>query len=280
MNIVEIYKKFPDQAACIQYLEEKRWNGRPTCPYCKSANQTPIRMEHRYHCNNCNTSYSVTVGTIFHKTKLDLQVWFLAISLVLNAKKGISSRQLGRDLGVNKNTSWYMGMRIRKAMSEHSNLLNGIVEMDETYVGGKDSGGKRGRGSQNKTAVVGMIERGGKIKARPVKDVNQKTLTSLVRGNVDIEKTRMITDQFSGYFRFNDFVSHDTINHSKAYVVGDIHTNTIESFWSLLKRGIKGQYHKVSAHHLKEYVDEFCYRHNNRDCDDLFALTVTRALEV
>lgn len=279
MNIVEIYKKFPTHDDCITYLEEKRWSGRPKCPYCKSANQTPIRMERRYHCNNCNTSYSVTVNTIFHKTKLDLQLWFLSISLVLNAKKGISARQLARDIGVNKNTAWYMGMRIRKAMSEHDDLLKGMIEIDETYVGGKDRGGKRGRGSRKKTPVVGMVERKGKIKAKPVRNVTQKILSTFIRGNINTEKSKVITDQFSGYFHLSRFVSHDSINHRKAYVIGDIHTNNIESFWSLLKRGIIGQYHKVSAHHLKKYIDEFCYRHNHRECENLFEKTITKALE-
>lgn len=137
MNIIDIYKMFPIQDSCIEYLEILRWNKKPTCPYCKSKNSTPMPNEKRHHCNNCNTSYSVTVGTIFHKTKLDLQKWFLAITLILNAKKGMSSRQLARDLNVNKNTAWYMGMRIRRAMIEQRELMNGFIEIDETYIGGK-----------------------------------------------------------------------------------------------------------------------------------------------
>src|ERR1035437_7823498 len=124
MNIIQIYKIFPTQQDCIKHLEQVRWNGIPNCPYCKSLNSTPYKDERRYHCNNCNTSYSVTVGTIFHKTKIDLQKWFLAVSLVLNAKKGISSRQLSRDLEVNKNTGWYLLMRIRKAMLQDAKLLS------------------------------------------------------------------------------------------------------------------------------------------------------------
>lgn len=132
MNIIEVYKRFPTHEDCLDYLEFVRWSGEPTCPYCQSPKSSPMPNERRYHCNNCNTSYSVTVGTIFHKTHLDLQKWFLALSLVLNAKKGISARQLARDLEVNKNTAWYLGMRIRKAMSERfqRKLLRGIVEMD------------------------------------------------------------------------------------------------------------------------------------------------------
>ena len=138
MNIIQIYKRFPTQQSCIDHLEKVRWNNEPVCPYCKSKNQTKRKGTNRYHCNNCNTSYSVMVGTIFHNTKLDFQKWFLAISLVLNAKKGLSARQLSRDIEVTKDTAWYMLMRIRKAMVEYGNLLQGIVEADETYIGGKN----------------------------------------------------------------------------------------------------------------------------------------------
>jgi len=193
MNIVEIFAKFPTQEDCISYLEDVRWNGKPVCPYCNSLKVTVVKNENRYHCNHCNASFSVTVGTIFHDTRLPLQKWFLALSLMLNAKKGISARQLARDLDVNKNTGWYLAMRIRKAMTQTNEreLLLGVVEMDETYIGGKPRRGsgktnKRGR-STSKTPVVGMIERGGKVKAEVVKNkkLNNKTLSSLVRKNVD-----------------------------------------------------------------------------------------------
>lgn len=135
MNIIQVYKKFPTQEDCLAHLEYIRWGNSPKCPYCKSNNYTSLKKERRYHCNACNTSYSVTVGTIFHKTKLDLQKWFLAIALVINAKKGISSRHLSKDLEVNKNTGWYLLMRIRNAMLQNPDLLKGIIEADETYGG-------------------------------------------------------------------------------------------------------------------------------------------------
>lgn len=127
MNIVEIFDRFPTEKDCLNYIEQIRWKGTPVCPYCNSKNQTPLKNENRYHCNNCNTSFSVTVRTIFHKTKLPLQKWFLAISLILNAKKGISARQLARDIKVNKDTAWSMGMRVRRAMVEQRELMTGIV---------------------------------------------------------------------------------------------------------------------------------------------------------
>jgi transposase-like protein len=137
MNIVAIYKKFPLESDCIAHLEKVRWPSGPVCPYCHSPRVTPMPNEHRHHCNGCNTTFSVTVDTIFHHTHLPLQKWFLAISLVLNAEKGMSARQLARDLEVNKNTGWYIGTRIRNAMFEQPELMRGIVEMEERYIGGK-----------------------------------------------------------------------------------------------------------------------------------------------
>lgn len=178
MNIIQVYKQFPTEDACIDHLEKVRWNGVPQCPYCNSTNSSAVKNERRHHCNACNTSYSVTVGTIFHRTHLDLQKWFLAISLILNAKKGLSARQLGRDIEVHRNTAWSMGMRIREAMKADRQLLEGVVEMDECYIGGKPRKGsiqsKRGRGTE-KTPVVGMVERGGRVIAKAQRD---KVLTA------------------------------------------------------------------------------------------------------
>ncbi len=289
MNIVKIYELFPTEKDCINHIEDVRWHGKPTCTYCGSQKVTPLPKEDRYHCNACNTTFSVTVGTIFHHTHLPCQKWFLAISIVLNAKKGISARQLARDLEVNKDTAWRMGMKIRQAMTQqaHRELLTGIVEMDETYIGGKPRKGggngeplKRGRGTK-KTPVVGMIEREGSVRAKVMKDkkLNGKNLKALVRNNIDTKKATLITDEYSGYFGIQSIISHQVVNHTVWYVDGDAHTNNIESFWALLKRGIVGQYHKVSLRYLPKYVDEFCYRHNYRKADDLFGLTLQRAVE-
>jgi transposase-like protein len=283
MNIVSIYKKFPTEADCISHIERVRWHGVPLCPYCKSTRTTAMPKESRHHCNGCNTTFSVTVDTIFHHTHLDLQKWFLAISLILNAKKGISARQLARDLEVNRNTAWYMGMRIRNAMFEQGELLKGIVEMDETYIGGKPRKGtgphKRGRGT-SKAPVVGMIERGGNVIARPVdkSKLDGKSLARFIRENVEFADAVLITDEYSGYIRVRSFMRHEVINHQVSYVDGEIHTNSIESFWGLLKRGIIGQYHKVTLRHLHQYIAEFCYRFNHRKNPALFDLTIARAV--
>ena len=288
MDIVKIYECFPTEADCIAYLEKIRWGDIPKCPYCKSEKVTPTPKGKRYHCNNCNTSFSVTVGTIFHHTHLPLQKWFLAICIILNAKKGIAARQLARDLHVNKDTAWRMDMKIREAMSEREQreLLTGIVECDETYIGGKPRKGsgepnKRGRGTK-KIPVVGMAGRNGKVKVEVVRNrkLDSKSLKSLVRRNVDITTSTLVTDEFKGYIGIKMMMPHKVIDHTVWYVDDDTHTNTIESFWALLKRGIIGQYHKVSLRHLPKYIDEFSYRWNHRKHSDLFSLTLCRALGV
>lgn len=187
MNIVQVYRLFPTEADCILHIERVRWQGKPLCPYCGSDRSTPMPKESRHHCNNCKTSFSATVNTIFHHAHLPLQKWFVAISQILNAKKGIAARQLGRDLEVNKDTAWFMAMRIRRAMKEHPEqraLLHGIVEVDETDVGGKPSKQNRrddeaphnkcGRETK-KVPIVGAVERGGKFVTRAVKNVKAKT---------------------------------------------------------------------------------------------------------
>lgn len=292
MNIIQIYQKFPTQEDCIAFLEHKRWDGKPRCPYCHSTHTG--RNGKRHYCYNCKTSFSVTVGTIFHQTHLPLQKWFLAISLMLNARKGLSALQLSRDLEVNKNTAWRITMQIRKAMSQkiQRDLLMGMVEMDETYIGGKPRKGKkyddddkpkRGRGTK-KAPVIGAVERGGKVSAKAVqKDkMKGKHLRAFVRGNVATDHASLVTDEYKGYIGMHRILPHSVIKHAFQYVDGDIHTNTIESFWALLKRGMFGQFHSVSRRHLQKYVDEFCYRYNFRKSDpmDAFILTINRGLGV
>jgi len=297
MNLIQIFKQFPTQESCIAHLEKMRWGNTPVCPYCQSTNTNKTYNKeterYRHYCNGCRKSFSATIGTIFHDTRLPMQKWFLAIALVLNAKKGLSSCQLGRDIEVRQATAWSMIHRIRKAMKQDGELLSGIVEMDETYIGGKprkeakkkdkdddDFNNPRGRGTK-KECVVGMIARGGKVKASNVaKDkLKGKDLKELVRAGVDVSNTTLITDEYRGYMTMRRIISHLQINHSEAYANGSIHTNSIESFWAILKRGITGQFHKVSKKYLNAYIDEFCWRFNERKNKNVFEKLLGNMLE-
>lgn len=289
MNIIQVYKQFPTQKDCIHHLEKVRWNNEPVCPYCNSKNQSPLPKEQRYHCNNCNTTFSVLVQTIFHKTKCDLQKWFLAISLVLNAKKGLSARQLARDIEVTKDTAWFMLMRIRKSFADNEGeLLEGIIECDETFIGGKNEnrhkdkkvkGGQGGNGG-DKTVVAGILQRDGKVKAQKVKDRSAKSLHPLIKKNVK-EGSQLMTDEWRSYNGLSLLYGHEVVKHAmKEYVNGACHTNTLEGFWSLLKRGVIGQFHYVTPKYLNNYINEFCYRYNNRENKQIFAETLLKAVNL
>lgn len=288
MNIPQLYKQFPTQLDCIKHLETVRWNDTPTCPYCNSTKQSPMPKENRYHCNNCNASFSVTVGTIFHKTRLDLQKWFLAVSLVLNAKKGYSARQLGRDIDVTKDTAWRMFMQIRKAMVEDKELMTGIVEADETYIGGKNENRHQdkkkpgGQGGSNHTTVIGVLQRNGNVVAKKAPDNTNKTLKRFIKENVAKGST-LSTDEHRGYNGLNVSYNHIRVNHKrKQYVKGVAHTNSLEGFWSLFKRGIVGQYHQISDRYVDKYLNEFCFRYSNRNVDSnvTFNLVILKSVNL
>lgn len=295
MNLLQLFTKFQDNQQAIEYLEQIRWSKEIICVYCNS-NKTCKHKEQnktRWQCWNCKKSFSVTVGTIFHHSHVPLNKWFMLIALMLNAKKGLSSLQASRDLGIPQVTTWSMMHRIRNAMAtDQGGLLKGIVEMDECYIGGKprkenkkddddSKGNPRGRGTK-KEAVVGAVERKGNVKVEQVSKMmlNAKGLLAFVRKNMDIAETLLVTDEYTGYNKMNDKIVHYSVNHSREYVKGDIHTNTIESFWAILKRGIIGQFHKVSKKHLQKYLNEFEYRYNRRNLEtkDVFNNLLMRAV--
>jgi transposase-like protein len=292
MNVGEVFTRFPDQQSCVQYLELQRWPEGPECPYCKSKRASHRKGTARYNCNDCNRSYSVMVGTIFEDTKLPLFKWFLAISLMLNAKKGLSALQLGRDIGVNRKTAWFLQMRNRKAMQDGSDndLFNGIVEIDETYIGGaqrnhskqkrqerRDSG-LNFTGMEHKQAVIGLLERAGRIKLQVLEKAQQATIKPVIEQTVSTEAC-LVTDGFGAYRGLDkQYKEHQTLNKEKEeYVRGEYHTNTLEGLWTLLKRGIYGQYHKVSIRYLQAYLNEFTFKYNNRANRSNFELLICKA---
>lgn len=277
-SLLDVVKRFPDEQSCRDYLSEARWHGKVTCPHCNSSEKIyTFQSGKLFKCASCQKQFTVKVGTIFEDTALPLQKWFMGIYLITAHKKGISSVQLSKDLGITQKTAWFMLHRIRYAVrtkSFHTNPLSGIVEADETYVGGKGHG-KTGRGAEKKTPVFGIAERGGRVSAITVKRVDKKTLQAIMRKQVSRDAI-ICTDEWGAYAGLEEtFDSHEVVNHGrKEYVRGDVHTNTIEGFWALLKRGITGIYHHVSVKHLNKYVDEFEFRWNSRKAKDPFRFYV------
>lgn len=298
MELMELLSKFNTQNKCIKYLENARWKEKISCPYCNSTKCSTRKKENRHHCSSCNKSFSVLVGTIFESTKLPLPKWFMAIHLILNAKKGIASRQLARHINVTKDTAWLIQKRLREAMknededdNDNFGLLSGIVEADETYVGGNTgnkhkkerdelhASGKVGTGGNHKIPVLGALERKGHVKTVVLKATNGKVLKPIIRDLVDISST-IVTDGFGGYSGLEkEYNRHEVIRHSQnEYEREGFHTNGIEGFWSLVKRGIIGQYHKITREYLQSYLDEFSYKFNHKDDKDIFELFMNNAL--
>lgn len=275
-SVIDLIRHFDTEAKCAEYLAVKRWNGNPVCVKCGHGSVYTLKGKTaRYKCAACREQFSVRVGTIFEASPIKLMTWFLAIYLVTAHKKGISSHQLARDLNVTQKTAWFMLHRIRYAMGmEPSEQLDGTVEIDETYVGGKETNkplSKRAKGmhgGKGKAAVLGMLDRDGALMAFHVPDTEKKTLLPIIKAAVEKGST-ICTDEFPGYTSLRRVYDHQTVKHSaEEYVRGAIHTNSIEGFWSLLKRGIVGIYHFTSEKHLQKYVDEFVHRYNTRTMHD------------
>jgi len=293
MNIREAHEKFATDEQCLQYIQQMRWpDGVVRCPArgekdIKRVERKAASKNRRawfYLCleKTCHNQFTPTSGTIFHDTHLPLIVWFQAITLMLNAKKGISAKQLQRDLGIGGyKTAWYLNHRIREVMQEGSiRKLGGIVEIDETYVGGKQRGKGVKYAIDSKDVVIGLRQRGGPLRFVQAKDAKADTVYQIIAENVDKDVDAIMTDESPIYnFKLTQYhkARHDRIKHKdRVYVRGDVHTNTIESAFSLFKRGIVGSFHKVSIKHLQRYLDEFSYRFNRRADDSAFMETVCR----
>jgi transposase-like protein len=278
--------RFQDSLVAADYLESLRWPNGPVCPHCGESEREPYRLKSTtrklWKCAACRKQYTVTVGTIFEGSHIPLNKWLLAFYLLCSSKKGMSAHQLHRMLGVTYKSAWFMCHRIRYAMEQPAfqDKLTGVVEVDETYVGGKvrrsnerqyrpldprqpDKRMQAGRGS-DKTPVVALVERGGMVRAERVATVTGRELKGAIRRHVDTSATIM-TDSFASYRGLGkEYAGHFAVNHQDMYVDGEVHTNTAENFFSILKRGIDGVYHHVSEAHLPRYLDEFTFRYNNR----------------
>jgi transposase-like protein len=275
MKLIDVHKQFQTEDQCLDYIEKMRWpNGEMCCVHCgeigrvsKITRETGKNKRTRiYQCLACGKQFSATSGTIFNDTHLPLTKWFLAIALICEAKKGVSAKQLERHLGVNYRTAWHLAHRIREAMQEGAGLLTGVVEVDETYVGGKvKRKGKPFVKKEKKDVVIGLIERGGKLRLVPVADNKMSIIEPVIEKHVSPDAL-LQTDDSAIYNIIGKRRpgGHRIINHSSSYGIGENHSNTIENAFSLLKRGVYGTYHKVSIKHLGRYCNEFSYRFNRR----------------
>jgi transposase-like protein len=265
-TVKDFQKAFPNDDACLDWLRNFLYPETIKCEGCgKDAHYYRITTRKVFGCEWCGYQISPTANTIFHKSRTPLTLWFYVIYLMAQTRGGISAKQIQRETGVTYKTAWRMCNQIRGMLFEDHTHFSGEVEIDESYFGGKHSG-KRGRGSENKTPVVGMVERGGKLKVNKVIDVKGKTILPLVDKNIE-KGAQIYTDEFRVYEALPAMgYKHEAVPHSeKVYVMGNVHTNTLEGFWSLVKNGIRGVYHSVSATYLQDYLNEYAFRYNNRD---------------
>lgn len=281
-DLVRLIERFGSEDKCRECLETMRWPHGVKCPRCQSDKISRILARHQFDCDACRYQFSVTAGTVFNDSHLPLWKWFLAAYLLCESRKGMSANQLKRVLGLGSyKTAWYLCQRIRSAMREASHTkLDGVVEIDETYIGGKKRGSEtgRGRGVDGKETVIGIRQRGGDVRYIHTASLTSDTLYKLIHENVSEDASAIMTDEFPGYpgAMGTDFKDkHHTIRHKdKVYVRGEVHTNTVESAFSLFKRGVIGTWHQVSAKHLQRYLDEMQFRFNRRKSEVLFEDTL------
>jgi transposase-like protein len=276
VNLVDVHTLFPTEEKCRELLVRLRWPEGPRCLRCKAPVVELETEKQLFYCKDCDYQFSVTAGTVFNDSHLPLFKWFAAILLLCEAKKGMSACQIQRTLGIGGyKTAWYLCHRIRSAMIESQRqMLDGTVEIDETYIGGK---ARKGLPRKEKMVVIGIRKRNGELRLLHVDSATSEAIRKVVAEHVSQDVEVIVTDESAIYpfaFTVDQKKLHKTICHTKEYVCGDVHTNTVESAFSLLKRGIIGTWHKVSAKHLPAYLEEMCFRFNRRKRPDLFLDTL------
>ena len=320
MNIIEVTEKFPTELDAVKHFEKVRWRKGVECPYCSAEKVANRSKDHRFLCLGCMNNFSVTVNTQLHRTRVPLKTWLYAFSIVSDAKKGLSALQLQRNIDVSYPTAWAMYHKIRELMTmENEQIqLEGVVEMDETFIGGKprkmgnsdypkrrrpeldeqiteltgkghrftakkknpakaDINPKTGRGT-DKIKVAGIVQRNGDVIAEVMTDLKYPDLKKMVEKYVDEKDSVLVTDSYRGYRKMSNIIDHIAIDHQQLYSYRGVNTNSIESFWAIVKRGIIGQYHQVSPRHLPKYIAEFVFKYNNRQKDDMFQTLVRNSM--
>ena len=275
-SLFDLLQAFPTEECCIAYLEKQLWgDGEPVSPYDPTS-KVYRRGDGMYRCKNTGKNFNIRIGTIFEGSKVPLRKWFVAIYEITTSNKGISSIKLADDIQVTQKTAWYMSQRIREAFNiALEEKLDGEVELDETFVGGKNKNrhknkrvkNSQGRSFKDKVPVMGMLQRGGKVVCMVVRNTSYKSLTVPILRNVKRTAT-IYSDEWQGYKTIHKLYKHYIVDHGHGqYVYGNAYTNNIEGFWSILKRGLTGIYNHTSKKHLQRYVNEFCFRYNYRNLD-------------
>lgn len=275
ISLLELFERFPDQESARSYMEAQRWPDGVTCPHCQEAKRIHKRKGGYYRCNACREDFTVRTGTVMERSHIPLQKWLYAMYMLVTSRKGISSVELHTKLAITQKSAWFMLHRLREACRDKDSPLSGIVEIDETYVGGKqrnkhDDKKVEGRGATGKAPVLGMRQRGGKVVAMPIKMTDKDTIQKIIIFKHVEEDTTIYTDEHGSYDGLDEEgYEHDTVNHSEGeYVDGPVQTNSIEAVWAVFKRGLKGIYHHVSVKHLGRHIDEYAFRLNEGAVDN------------